>query len=471
MEKYYESNETNINRENMNDVERTVKGVVRFVRKTRDGYSFTLFTKSTPLKLYSRFYVEEGKAILGKLRGEVLEDLKEIGFEELRNEFKEHLESTIVKPTSFYANSLNSLNSSQALSFLNQIIEIGKELMLFSKLGFDIVVRYNADADGISSAIQLKEFMKANFISNPSPFYLKRDALNDLTFSLHKFNPVLILLDFSSNKESIESLEIASSYARVFIIDHHPFDESFSEFIEKKPINFLNPHSFSLGSEITTGYICFEIARLFGKEREKWMRISLAGDKSNLININEKDKEDALVFDYLAFYSPNTPLNFFKEVLEKEDIKETFLIQAKEKIESFYSKLSSLIPVKIGDIELYLIDLSSLNKFDFPNASKVVTLLKELKSNSPGVFIGYTESSLIFRVNDKAFEIGVDANSLIKALKEKFKEKIISGGGHKKASSLKLSKDFSTKLVIEEIKEMLKEVGVKEKQLKKNEKN
>ncbi|MEM3610178.1 MAG: DHH family phosphoesterase [Candidatus Anstonellales archaeon] len=364
-------------------------------------------------------------------------------------------------------------NLEEKISPLNLLIKINKEyeptLTLsiknfatdFFKLLLQnpkIIMRYNRDADGISSALA---FARPNlpflFISHNSPIYDIDQATKDIINLKTSEKKVVILLDFGSNEESLDALMcLHENNVKTVIIDHHPMYEE-----NKKYANILNSYDFSKNSEITTGFLCANISRYLNLIDEKFAQdlcfVSFAGDKSPFLNLTEKKEIYEKIAECIDFQITYNQLNSYEilSTAEKIIIDESFLnevdINRQEMKEKMKEKILKYQKVKFNQKKgLYVIYLN-LNKFEeFKSKSKLCNLALELsnESNKPCAIIAYSKEKIIFRINNAALNLGVSSEEIIEKLKKN--ELLISGGGHKVAASITFEKD-NYSLIMKEI--------------------
>ncbi len=350
------------------------------------------------------------------------------------------------------------------------IILLAKKLLATNKLNRFVLLRFHNDADGIAGAIALTSFMKCRTFQQNSAIYDTGNAINDLSLLQWTWKPLLVLLDFGSNKESIAGLKLVqASGAEIIIIDHHPPSEKINE----SGINFLNSWSASKSddetcededlSKYTAGYIACEITRIANsgviqdEEIRQLAAIACAGDKSKILEVRQSHKDSALVLDFIAAYSRyGNSLEFYKSVLKNSELFNSILIQANEQISGMRKAARLTIKEKrINGLCVYILDLENLGKEDyFPSKGKVTTsifeLLIEEKPNDPILVIGYGLRSVILRFNDIAEKQGFAANELIEKIKITMKNFVDSGGGHRKAGAVRTKTGFG-KDVVEEI--------------------
>lgn len=340
----------------------------------------------------------------------------------------------------------NFLNENEVTKNLkDSILKIAKRLNSAKELNRTILLRFHNDADGIAGAFALSETTKSKAIQQNSAIYSQRNVVNDLSYLYHEWKPLVILLDFGSNQKSAKSLELLrASGAEVIVIDHHPVDKETS----KIPHLFISPWllDIEMPSKYTAGYLASEISHILGGDTEKYSRIACAGDKSEVMVPGEEDMKIALVLDYLAtniVYGNN--LNFYKEVLGKQELFSSIYLQAKEGIESAAEKAHKGIKKKEkGEFVIFTFSLSGvITPGEFPNRSKVTTaVFDKVKTDKPTVVIGHDGGTLILRANKEAVEKGLDFSKIISSISENFADIVIGGGGHTVAAAIRVQPDY-----------------------------
>ncbi len=436
-------------------MELQIKGIVKNSREFRGRYTLNLHTRNGVLKCNSEKLIYDGTPIEARLEKD-RDYYRIIEYKKIdEKEVEEELSSSIK------ILDLNPVVEEEAIKKMwGEIKKVAIKIKTAERMGRDVIVRFNNDADGISSALLLKEVMRGYYIQHNAPIYYKRDAFNDLNNLMNRYKPLLILLDFGANEESEEALDIVKSAGiEIIIIDHHPTERK-----NEEKLLILNPHLFGGESNITTGYLCFEIARMLGKENKELLKISLAGDKSNIIKIDEEDKNNALIIDYVATYlNYGGKLDFYQEVMKNKEMKETILMQAKEKLEEVKDYiLKHMKHDKVGEFRIYTINLDEIStKAEFPSRSKITSQLYEIIKDENAIVLGVTNKSIIFRITEKANENGVDASKIIEEIKRKYPEHILSGGGHSKAAAIRVKNEEMFNFIKKEIKEYIRKINTK----------
>ncbi len=297
----------------------------------------------------------------------------------------------------------------------DRVLDFARELKIAKILNKRVGIRFHGDADGITSALIINKILRINSSQHHGVFYRPKDAIRDLEQNYD----LLLLLDFGSSKESQDGLKIIESESKVLIIDHHPPENS----------NSLNPWNFNHDSRITTGVICGELAQLFGIDCELEMKISCAADKSDYLKPSEDHKKTALALDYAAMHSAGN-LKFYQKIISKESLRDALYLEAKEKVDSVVEKTKIKTT---GNIAYFNLD-DLVKKGEWPPPGKVTTEIFERYSFD--AVIGKVKKTLILRSSN------LNLLQVIERIKSMFGDIIESGGGHKKAGSIRVKEGF-----------------------------
>jgi len=317
-----------------------------------------------------------------------------------------------------------------------------------------VLLRFHHDADGISGAFALSEALRFSAHQQNSAAYSVKDAIRDLSNISHEDDPLVILLDFGMNAQSMEGLKLLrAAGVELILIDHHPPSRDAAAIADF----FITPWEFSDGLDVScyvAGYLAAEIAREMGADCEAYAKIACAGDKSTILETGDRERKSALVLDYLAANSGfGNNLRFYKNVLSNRELFDSMFMQADEKIEEAADKAMKAMKERlVREIAVYSIDLEKVVvKGEFPNRSKVATrVFERLKRDAPLVVLGVGERTVIMRVNDAGCTKGIRADLIAKNILETMPDFAESGGGHGKAGAIRVKKGF-TGAVVEEI--------------------
>jgi|GEM_PF-6645262 len=322
-------------------------------------------------------------------------------------------------------------------TFLKRLKEVAKKIKLSIIEQRDFIIRFHADADGVSGALAIKSlleedyFGKAFFIPQKVACYSKIDLENDNFLSISLKNPILIFIDFSPEEEILNQIKFET-----IIIDHHPTSIKDS----------INPWNFDMDSRITAGLISCFIAKLLLKENFDFLEnVSLHGDRSQLISKkDEKFVKFAIVFDFLI--SKKRISNIEKILNNDEAINEAYE-EAKNLIENALTLAKKFEKViKVGDYSIHVLNLKKQKMY--PQPGKLVSIFHERLNDENAITIGITKNTFSVRVGKEILK-KVDLFLLLQNISANF-------GGHKNAFSVKLDEEKSTlKRFIKELEKSL----------------
>jgi RecJ-like exonuclease len=337
-----------------------------------------------------------------------------------------------------------------------RIREAALSLICARKLGRSVLLRFHGDADGICGAFAVTSVVQCKAFQQNSAIYGVREALRDISIVGQESRPIVILLDFGSSagcKEGIGLLDAAG--IELMIIDHHPSG------IEDK--RMINPVLIEEGaSKYTAGYIGCEIAAAAGMDREKALslaRTACSGDKSDLLGSGEEDARKALVLDFLASHlSFGNNLDFYRKVVESDELFASIAQQADESIEEAAGKAIARSKRSAAKgCGLCVFPLEGIAKRgEWPPAGKITTrVFDKINEAGPLICIGYTERSIIMRLNDAAVGAGFSANGLAERMKKSMADFVEGGGGHARAGAIRAREGF----VKEIVNQLVREIG------------
>lgn len=389
-----------------------------------------------------------------KLRASLFELIPEQEAEEKYKLIKEKAEASVpLKQTKFL------INDNMMEQLRPKIETIARKLYVAQKLGRNIVVRFHNDGDGISGALSLSQFLRGNYIQNSSAVYTVSNALRDLSFLQHTRAPLLVFVDFGNGNESKDGVALLKAGGVELIsIDHHPPFEGIENYVSC----ILNPWLIEPSegsSSYTAGYLCAELSKTLGNNTEKYARISLTSDKSDLLEFEEEIKNIGLVLNYIAAHAPHTStLEFYSKVLSNQELFSSILLQAREKIDELIRlSKNSLKEEKVGVFSVFHINLGTIvKKHEFPGLGKSATQVFEalIPKDNPAILIAYGPEVVVLRLNTLAVENGADGTKIIASLKENMGDFIENGGGHVKAAALRVKEGFE-KNILDEIIHLL----------------
>jgi RecJ-like exonuclease len=337
--------------------------------------------------------------------------------------------------------------------------EAALSLLCAKKLGRAVLLRFHGDADGICGAFALTSAVSCRAFQQNSAIYSVRDALRDMAAIGQENRPLIILLDFGSNDASVEGLNLLKAAGiETMIIDHHPPGKA-------NDVPIINPFRVESGSvsRYTAGYLACEIAVACGLPKERGAelaRVACSGDKSTLLASDGEDAKKALVLDFLASHvSFGNNLDFYRSVMAKHELFSSIILQADESISDAAEKaLAKSKKQQRGELEIVSFPLDALvKKGEWPPSSKITTRVYDLlcaQGGRPLLCIGYTERSIIIRLNDKAAALGLSANEFAERIKVAMADFVDGGGGHVKAGAIRVKRGFSKEVLNELLRQV-----------------
>ncbi len=326
--------------------------------------------------------------------------------------------------------------------------EAASEILCAKRLNRPVLLRFHNDADGICGAFAISSVIGGKAFQQNSAVYSVKDALRDMAFLGQEGRPLFILVDFGSAGGCRGALDIlrAGGVGRI-VIDHHPGALA-------SEAGFVNPFSVPGGtSAYTAGYVACEIAAACGLERGKALalaKIACAGDKSALLASDEADAKKAMVLDFLASHvSFGNNLDFYRKVMDNGELFASIARQADETIEEAAGKALARVKASTaGGLRIAVFPLEGIAmRGEWPPSGKITTrVFDKLREGAGGggglLAIGYTDRSIIMRLDDGAAAMGLDANALAERMKASMPDFIEGGGGHVKAGALRVREGF-----------------------------
>ncbi|HSB46851.1 MAG TPA: DHH family phosphoesterase [Candidatus Bilamarchaeum sp.] len=315
------------------------------------------------------------------------------------------------------------------------------EIMAAKRLGRFVLVHFHGDADGIVSAFAVSSLVRCKALQQNSAVYSVKDALRDLAANGQESRPLIVLLDFGSgSREGLDILRAAG--VEYLVIDHHP--------VSGEDEAVANPLKADASfSKYTAGYLACEVACACGGAREEWLawaKVACSGDKSEILESGAGDATKAMVLDFLASHvSFGNNLDFYKKVMGQEELFLSISRQADESIAEAAQKAAAKMKVsETGRLKIASFPLESIvRKGEWPPSSKITTrVFDSLKGEKPLLCIGYTDRTIIMRLNDGAAALGLSANGLAEKMKSSMGDFVEGGGGHVKAGAIRAKKGF-----------------------------
>ena len=428
--------------------------VVSSQRRNRGGFNYRVTDGKGDIEFFSKeeFRPGEGLFIVGTVVSEYgilrlkpkLVQRRDRVFEKVLQKAEENVQVEIKKP----------LADGLMEKLLPRIEKAARRLLAAKKTGRLCLLRFHNDADGIVGALAINSILNVKSFQQNSAIYRIKDAMMDLNLLRHESSPLAIFVDTGSGEESMEGLRLLKAGgAEILIIDHHPPSEEAEELCSV----FLSPWAVSekeTASSYPAGYLAIEVARACGNEKPAELAgVACAGDKSKILETGEKEREKALVLDFMATYAEfRNKLEFYGEVFEKRELYSSILSQAREKLERVGEELKKRMKKKLdGPVIVYTVNLEDVSAREFPGKGKLTSqAFENVLPEGAVVVIGVWEGGASLRISGEAVKRGANANEIISSLKGTMGDFIISGGGHGRAASLRIKTGF-TKEVVGEI--------------------
>lgn len=442
--------------------------VVSSAKRGKDGTIYTLTDGEADVEMHSREFYKIGDAYFAAGTvdgGHGLFVLKPERMEKMPQAYAAVLrkaeENAAVSHEKFLADGL--------MEKLRGRVELAaKKLIAARKLGRFILLKFHNDADGVAGALALTKVL-GNVQSHQqnSALYRVADAMRDVNVIRYERSPLVVIVDCGSGEDSRDGLQILKAGgAEIMLIDHHPPEKG----VEGICSAFLSPWAVSEEEEASTypaGYLCCEVARACGKGGlDELAKIACAGDKSGIMPLSDADRERALVIDYMATYAEfGNRLEFYEHAMGDKELYASILFQARERMERVKEEVGKMMKKRIeGPVAVYTVDFDKVSSREFPGKGKLTSRAFELVMHEgPVVVLGVWDGGISFRLNEDAVLRGMNASSVIEAVKAKMGSFIESGGGHGRAASLRIKRGY-TKEVLEEVISQLQASQPQEKQ-------
>jgi len=318
-----------------------------------------------------------------------------------------------------------------------------------------ILIRFHGDADGYCAATALEYAIDSispgscRRLPSKTPFYDYSDMLRDSEYGF------IILCDLGSNEQSELSLRKAQALdIKILIIDHHnPGDSKNYELVALH----TNPYFSDGDLNQNTGILCTEIARRIMGEVPDHIKILPAiagkGDRSSgeifdgyLRIADELGYDDEYLrqiadsVDFESYHSKFIEPKSIGQILgaDKDMQKRlvTFLSSEieKRKDRAVKTVLKYIQREERNGVDIYRYDIKSFTKNQFPGYGKITGMVKDqLDSDKPILVLGITDENISIRMKGIP---GFSVVGLIKSLKHKYPDLMISGGGHDVAGGI-----------------------------------
>jgi len=344
-----------------------------------------------------------------------------------------------------------------------------------------LVIRYHGDCDGICSALSIylsikdlvgesewPEYRKKILtFMNHSAIYFIAGVLDDMELVRHmqsSTQPLAILLDFSVNSESMESLKtLKKANFEIIIADHHPPEAE----IKQIATLLVSPWLHGGNSDYTAGLVAGEIARKLKPFDgiDEIETISLIGDRSKLpITQEEQLKHKALVLDFMSSSSDFAEsLETYHSILKDAKKTDSLYKTAMKRVDDVRKQALSYSKLKELDngFRVVLVRLEKVKSGDFPPKGRICGEVHDefsKKLDVPLVTVAYGDRAMHIRANAKARKAGFNANQIIGVLKNEFRNGIESGGGHDVAAGIRINTGFQ-RMVLDELVKKIREIG------------
>lgn len=454
-----------------------VRGIVTHVKETAIAKVITITdgTANVNCTIFEDFEVQLDEAVelIGTLRRNGI-DVLEIDriYGEEAYEIRRRIESELEKASEPVFKGF--LIESQVLENLREeMFKVAKELKKAIYKSRPVIIRHHWDADGTCGGVAIelalqnltekvhrdkeaKYYLVKRRVSR-APFYELEDLVRDLDESLEdseRFGdriPLVLLIDNGSGKEDLPAIQHFLLFgADVITIDHHYPSEEVDRFL----LYHVNPYKAGGDSNITSGVLCVEIARMISDlDLVHLAAISVVGDRSqgeveDYIKLSGLSKEElkdialAIEFEgfYLRFKSASTIvheiLGFGRKDRQKKLV-ELLSSYAKYAIEEQLKTALESVKVQVlpNGIALAAFDVENYSrKFEFPPPGKLTGEVHDnLKQKYPRIVtIGFGPDFAVIRSEG----VNLDIPKLVGELKREVNA-CIDGGGHLVVGSIK----------------------------------
>ncbi|MEM0330310.1 MAG: S1 RNA-binding domain-containing protein, partial [Archaeoglobaceae archaeon] len=454
-----------------------VRGIVTHTKETAIAKVFTILdgTGSVNCTVFDDFDAEVDEAIevIGTVRRngiDALEVEKILG--EDAYEIRKRIEAEIERACE--PDFKGFLIKSEVLEKLkDEMIAVARELKKAVYKSRPIIIRHHWDADGtcggVALEIALQELVEKIYRDKETkyylvkrrvsraPFYELEDLVRDLDESLEDAErygdriPLVVLVDNGSGHEDLPAIQQFILFgADVITIDHHFPDEG----VDKYLLYHINPYKVGGDSNITSGVLCVEIARMISDlDLTHLAAISVVGDRAEgnveeyirLSNLSKEELKDlalAVEFEgfYLRFKSASTIVHEILGFGRKDRQKRLVYVlsnYAKSAIEEQLKTALENVKVQIlpNGVALAAFDVENYSKkFTFPPPGKLTGEIHDrLKVKYKRIVtIGYGPDFAIIRSEG----VNLDIPRLVEELKREINA-CIDGGGHLVVGSIK----------------------------------
>jgi RecJ-like exonuclease len=469
-------------------------GTVKIMRKAQPGpVIFTVsdgYGSADAVIKDSNFDIND----VVELEGEVNERAGRLQIEILKMIPSSQNFNAIIEKNSEPARTEFSIKSDRLQKMKPYFLKISKRIRRAVLENQSIMIRHHADSDGINAGLAIehscRQFMEKiginpeyNLYRSPSraPFYEVSDVFRDVVLTKRlieghgQMKPLIIVLDNGSTPEDIFGLKILKSLGfEVIVIDHHNpvIIENKKTAVDPYLSLHLNPYIEGLDSKTSAGMLAYEMARFIYEDYENKMLPAVAGisDRCDIAETEEYIKNSGksrqflekigIAIDFIAYNLKfDAGKGLFEELYTKIDLVETINEEVKKGVET---QLQSTLPyLRTQDIEGVIFSTIDLEKytvrFKYPAPGKVTGLIHDNVSEGkemPVITIGYLSDMIILRATKPVLPIA----DIIKALKKKFPQANVDGGGHECAGAIKFVSAHQSD-ILENIKEQVRKLN------------
>ena len=351
------------------------------------------------------------------------------------------------------------INDETMKMLLPKIEEAASFIKKAAALKRPIIVRYDSDQDGLTSALSLyyalSGYYNIKFVQQMFPFYSKMDLDDDKRYidrleSSH-LSPVLVCVDFGSNPESEKAYRLAVENGfSIVVIDHHPphkpsIGELIDVWVSAWLVDSKMPSAYTAG--LLSSEVAKKISKLDNKLAERLVKVSLTSDRSKIWTPSKEDLKYAeAVGYYMGTAAYENSISQYAKAFNDEEMLDFAYAQSEEKIQVFIEKISKHVKSKASNgINFYLADVSKIvRKGSYPNKGLASNIVGDLYGNKefPAVTMVFTGRNISLRANKQALALGLDFSSAIKQLKKDMGPVVETGGGHKMAAALRIRNGY-----------------------------
>ncbi|MCL4374200.1 MAG: hypothetical protein M1360_03540 [Candidatus Marsarchaeota archaeon] len=343
--------------------------------------------------------------------------------------------------------------------------------------GAPIVVRFHNDGDGASGATALYRAVthicaiagiepRISWRMNRSIAYSLEDFYFDKMFfqgykSIEK--PVVMIIDFGTNKESEQGLAEAGKECSIIMLDHHI---PYKEFESVRPKDYINPWDFEGDSNFTAGALAAVFAELMsGMDLSIFEKSSFISDFSSFADFvhDIQAEKIAVVLDYLTSTKRSgksvSPGYIDSIISSAEELDSTYSHARNLMSEAIDAGLRAVKTHKIGATSVNIVDfrhvLNGYSDYPLPGRFSSAMQRKFESLNGPNTITIVHYGNFASVRLSKEISQRVNILAKIKRLGEETGG-LVSGGGHMEAASIKAS-EASMERTLKRLMELLGE--------------